>query len=161
MEQKDFINTSKVIDEFGAYILELYKNHLQDEGWINGELYQGATYNIQMKGDIYIIELSLAEYWKYIENGRQAGAKMPPISSIENWINVKKILPKPITLKSGKEVIPSTKSLAFLIARKIGRDGIAAKPYLKVSIKDAQTRYIDKIKTALAKDISTYLLDQS
>ena len=51
-------------------------------------------------------------YSQQLETGRRAG-KFPPISSIEDWIRQKGITPIEISISS----------LAFLIARKIAREG--------------------------------------
>lgn len=56
--------------------------------------------------------LTGAEYSYYADNGRRPG-KRPPIDTIEKWINDKQIRLDNI----------SVRSLAFLIARKIGREG--------------------------------------
>ena len=55
---------------------------------------------------------STMKYFTVLETGRKPG-KRPPISVIEQWIKDKPIVPDGI----------STRSLAFLIARKIGEEG--------------------------------------
>jgi hypothetical protein len=58
------------------------------------------------------------EGWKYIEvisGGREPGKKAPPVGKIMEWIDVK----KGINVKSGRK-----KSLAFIIAKRIGERGI-------------------------------------
>lgn len=52
------------------------------------------------------------DYWVFVNEGRKAG-KRPPMASIEKWIKQ-----KPIALKDISET-----QLAFLIARKIGKEG--------------------------------------
>lgn len=59
-----------------------------------------------------LIIFSSMKYFTVLETGRKPG-KRPPISVIEQWIKDKPIIPDGI----------STKSLAFLIARKIGEEG--------------------------------------
>lgn len=55
------------------------------------------------------------DYAKYLEYGRTAG-KFPPRQAIEDWIEVKKGLPEIFYEKK--------KQMAFVIARKIAREGI-------------------------------------
>jgi len=58
------------------------------------------------------------EGWKYIEvisGGREPGKKAPPVGKIMEWIDAK----KGINVKSGRK-----KSLAFIIAKRIGERGI-------------------------------------
>jgi hypothetical protein len=56
-----------------------------------------------------------ASHSEFLENGRSAGG-FPPRSAIENWIETKQGLPAIFREKK--------KQFAFLIARKIARDGI-------------------------------------
>lgn len=58
------------------------------------------------------------EGWKYIEvisGGREPGKKAPPVGKIMEWIDAK----RGINVKSGRK-----KSLAFIIAKRIGERGI-------------------------------------
>jgi hypothetical protein len=59
-----------------------------------------------------LVIFSSMKYFTVLETGRKPG-KRPPINVIEQWINDKPIIPDGI----------STRSLAFLIARKIGEEG--------------------------------------
>jgi len=57
------------------------------------------------------------EGWKYIEvisGGRQPGKKAPPVSKIMQWMDARKI-----KAKKGR-----TRSLAYIIAKRIGEKGI-------------------------------------
>lgn len=155
METKvDYKNTMQVLTEFGNAIIDSYKEKLGSKGYQDGKLFnnivlKGVTEN---KGN-FTISIDLKEYWKYIEYGRRAGAKRPPIEVIEKWIDVKEIKSRPLTLKSGKTIIPNTKSLAFIIARSISRKGIKPRPYMKNSIDEMKKIFIERIKDAIAKDL--------
>ena len=63
-----------------------------------------------------VIELLLNNYVKYIESGRKAGSKFPPIEAIREW--AKK--------KLGKQ----DNSTIFLIRRAIAEDGIKPRPFM-------------------------------
>ena len=63
-----------------------------------------------------VIELLLNNYVKYIESGRKAGSKFPPIKPIREW--AKK--------KLGKQ----DNSTIFLIRRAIAEDGIKPRPFM-------------------------------
>ena len=123
----------------------------------NGELYKTISYSVSTGTGGWVVTISLADYWKYVEYGRRPG-KMPPVSAIENWINVKQIIPHSMTLKSGKTVIPTIPQLSFLIARSIGRRGIAPKPLFQKSFEAAKQQFIQVIKDAITQDIKENLL---
>jgi hypothetical protein len=115
------------------------------------------------------VDISLLDYWKYIEYGRKAG-KFPPLQSIEEWIKVKGIQPMTRTQASVKRWtqhrgrirrndgrIPSIKSLAFLIGRKIKEEGIQPRPILATAIDDTYRRFEAAIIEAMTQDITQEL----
>ena len=154
MVTNNFPNLTKVLNDFGKGLVENYKSELAAEG-INasGELGNSLKYIIDdsTKGRIEV-NLELLEYWKYIENGRKAG-KWPPISAIKRWIEVKPVLPRPMA--NGK--LPTNDQLAYLIARKIGLEGITPQPILKQSVDSVMDVMMEFIEEALAKDIQAEL----
>ena len=158
MTASDFKHTMKALNDFGDFIITNYKSQLEAEQMNNGELNSTISYSVSTFSSGWLISVSLADYWKYIENGRRAGAKMPPVSAIENWINVKQIIPHSMTLKSGKTVIPTIPQLSFLIARSIGQRGIPPKPLFKNSFEAAKQQFIQVIKDAITQDIKENLL---
>ena len=157
MTASDFRHTMKALNDFGNFIITTYKSQLEAEKMNNGELYKKISYSVSTGTGGWVISVSLADYWKYVEYGRRPG-KMPPVSAIENWINVKQIVPHSMTLKSGKTVIPTIPQLSFLIARSIGRRGIAPKPLFKNSFEAAKQQFIQVIKDAITQDIKESLV---
>ena len=157
MTASDFRHTMKALTEFGQKIVDNYKAELQACNYQDGQLYRTLSYSVKMDNSSWLISISLEEYWKYIEYGRRPG-KMPPVSAIENWIKVKQILPRPLTLKSGKSVVPTIPQLSFLIARKIGRDGIPARPLFKQSFEEAKREFLRIIEEAVLADIKESLV---
>ena len=158
MTASDFRHTMKALNDFGNFIITTYKSQLEAEQMNNGELYRTISYSVSTGTGGWVISVSLADYWKYIENGRRAGAKMPPLEVIEKWIDVKQIKPHAMTLKSGKTVIPTPPQLPFLIARSIGKKGIPPKPLFKNSFEAAKQQFIQVIKDAITQDIKENLI---
>ena len=158
MTASDFKHTMKALNDFGNFIITNYKSELEAEQMNNGELYRTISYSVSTDNSGWVISVSLADYWKYIENGRRAGAKMPPVSAIENWVKVKQIIPHSMTLNSGKTVVPTIPQLSFLIARSIGRRGIPPKPLFKNSFEAAKQQFIQVIKDAITQDIKENLI---
>ena len=157
MTANDFKHTMKALNDFGKVIIDNYKSQLEAEQMNNGELYRTISYSVSTGTGGWVISVSLADYWKYVEYGRRPG-KMPPVSAIENWINVKQIVPHSMTLKSGKTVIPTIPQLSFLIARSIGRRGIAPKPLFQKSFEAAKQQFMQVIKDAITQDIKENLI---
>lgn len=143
------------IQQLANGIVEQYRKVLADEG-INASstLSNTADVVVELNGDMVVISLQLEEYWKYVEYGRRPG-KMPPIDNIKDWIKVKPIIPD---ARTGK--IPSAEQLAFLIARKIGREGIPARhPINKTVYTDVTEQIIDAIKAEIVTQLKQQLLD--
>lgn len=69
---------------------------------------------------------------------------MPPVEVIKRWMIIKNIQPR-----NG-----SVNSTAYLISRSISKRGIKALPFLR-NIKVDLDNYIDDIKTAINKDLTT------
>lgn len=145
----DFKNTISVLNDFGKFLVEEYKDQLILNN-VNASdvLYNSVKYTINNKGQYFEVNLSLEHYWKYVENGRKPG-KWPPISAIEKWIEIKPVLPRPMS--NGK--LPTNEQLAFLIARKIGLEGIAPRPLLQQSINEVWRVMKEFLEEALAKDM--------
>lgn len=91
--------------------------------------------------------MEMAEYWKYVENGRKSG-KFPPISAIREWVKVKPVMPRPY---NGK--LPTENQLAFLIARSIANKGIRPRPIFKDSIDDLMQYLENGLEDAFTKDV--------
>ena len=105
-----------VVEEYA----NLYRAAIEETGHNASGQLKNFKVDIEVDDRFFTVVFELEDYWKYLENGRAAG-KMPPIDAILNWIRVKPIVPIAV---SGK--VPSANQLAFLIARKIGRDGTPA-----------------------------------
>ena len=159
-------NLHRVLNEFGEELVNQYIINLHTRS-IN------ATYNLAdsvryevHSGDRWMaVDISLLEYWKYVEYGRKAG-KFPPLSSIEEWIKVKGIQPMTYTQASVKRWtqhkgvirrndgrIPSIKSLAYLIGRKIKEEGIQPRPILTTAIDEVYRRFDEAINEAVTQDL--------
>jgi hypothetical protein len=67
------------------------------------------------------------KYGRYVEYGRKPG-KMPPISALEPWVRLK--------LKA-----KNPRAVAFLIARKIGAEGVKARPFMAPGAKKAEPKF--------------------
>jgi hypothetical protein len=145
------------LQPFADKILTLYKQALQNKGIdASGTLSQTASSTIEIDGTKLIISLNLEPYWKYVEYGRRAG-KMPPIDAIARWITIKPIVPNPI---NGR--VPDTRQLAFLIARKIGREGIEGrKPITEMVYSDTVETMLNDIKSAIVGQLKEQLLNEA
>ena len=135
-------------------IADIYRSELS-KSTATGNLQNFQTI-IDINDTTFQVSFELADYWKYVEYGRRAG-KMPPIDAIEGWVKIKPVVPNAI---NGK--VPSSRQLAFLIARKIGREGIPAKRPLEATLySDVTEQVIQDIKNEIIRQLNNYLLGQT
>ena len=146
-----FSRTEALLNSFSNTLISRYREHISE--YASGKLYKTIDYSITSKSDSYLVTINLEEYWKFIEKGRRAGAKIPPVSAIENWIKIRKIIPRPVTLKSGKQRVPTVQQLAYVIARSIARKGIAPRPFMRESIEDTMKDFQSKLSAVIREDV--------
>lgn len=151
----EFANTQKVLNEYARKLIAQYRDNLTaDNSIARGALYNNITYKVNAGVQAFEVVITLEDYWKYVENGRRAGAKMPPINAIEEWITVKPIIP---TIDS-KGRLPTVRQLAYLIARSISIKGIPAKRGFQKAFDSLLTELYANLRNALVADVKPYLL---
>lgn len=131
-------------------LLARYKTAITNNGHTaSGNLASTASYKVEVSGQYIELIFVLQDYWKYLENGTKP--HFPPIDAIEKWIIAKPIIPRAI---SGR--VPSTRQLAFLIARGISEHGTKSTKLLQNTIynsNDLIDKMVDEITKQLEKEI--------
>lgn len=145
-----FPNLAAVLEEYGAAICAAYRDELTARGKnASGILGNTVRYIVKRETSAYAVDLSLADYWQYVEYGRRPG-KYPPPDKILEWVRIKPVIPRP--LSNGK--LPTEKQLAFLVGRKIAREGIAPTPALTAASNMTFDQFLSRIGDALSADLS-------
>lgn len=112
------------------------------------ELKDKISFQVQIGSKTFDIAFLGPEYWKWANYGRGPG-KMPPSAPIEKWIEKRGILPR-----SGHDTPTARKGLAFVIRRKIGKEGTHGSHFLEKSLQDQADHWFDEITNAIAQDIT-------
>ena len=149
----EFNRVQKVLTDFVELMRDGYKERLASEG-INasGSLSNSVTANVELDGTVFEVSLTLNEYWKYIEGGRpptQNNGNGELRRNILQWIKVKPVLPTPF---NGK--LPTEEQLAYLISRKIHREGYEGKEPLKKTFEEVEDMLKSDLEIAFAEDIA-------
>ena len=131
----------------------------------SGTLEKSLAYRLKIKGKEINVSIyakgKASKYFLARENGRRAGATPPPVSAILDWMRI-----KPIKLRdkeSGKFQKPTEalkKQVAFLIARKIGRDGIKGWKAFDYAFENIWDEYESKVVEAYGKDFNAVIENQ-
>lgn len=139
------------IREIAKELLERYRKEIEDTGHnASGNLQSSSSYRCIINGTSLEVWFSLPDYWIYLENG--TNPHFPPVSAIERWITVKRIVPY-----AANNRIPTTKQLAFLIARGISKKGTPATKLLQNTIdssEDLIELMIDKLADMIEEQLN-------
>ena len=164
MELMDFSRTEAVLNELAEEIRRNYREHLMDEGHFTTlgsevRLVDSIKAEVTFDGQSFVGTLEMNDYWKYVEEGLQPDGKYgnpgwKAYPFISRWIEIKPVIPYPDS--NGR--IPSPKSLAYLITRKIKEDGIEGTHDLEKTKDAIIPFYVEKIQEALAEDLAGYIL---
>ena len=140
----------RIIQNWGNELIAQMQNRLRSNKTnASSSLSQSVEPNIKSREGGYNLTILMNDYWLYVENGRKAG-KMPPIKNIYEWIQNKAPLQAKIADSPNK--IAATKSLAYVIARKISKKGTKAQPFISPSLNQVTTQ-------ELGRRIGQYIAD--
>ena len=155
-----FDNLRAVLEEFAQEFKDQYRAGLLSHGRFTqyGEdrLVDSVDANqvsamIQEGDEAWTVTINLNEYWKYVENDTRP--HWPPPSAILRWVEIKPVLPHPDA--NGR--IPSPRSLAYLIGRKISREGTTGSHDFKTAQETTIERFRVRIRVAMVRDVQNYV----
>lgn len=155
-----FDNTLRVLDEYRAMVISIYKEKLQmDDHVATGNLMNNITYIINRGGRAIEVDLRLADYWKYVENDTKP--HYPPISAILDWVKVKfQGNPPNAATYSGK--LPSVETLekqfAYMVQHKIGEKGTEGTHDLQQTLQEVNQMFEYKIGEAITQDLDDTMI---
>lgn len=127
----------KIVKSIANDILSIARMILESNNLINdkvgrntiapdSELYKTLKVVSTNNGDI-VFDMMLNDYLVFIESGRRAGAKFPPVEPIVRWAR--------------QRGIPTDNSTIYLIRRAISRDGIKPRPFLAYIFDELDERW--------------------
>jgi hypothetical protein len=145
-------NLEKALDEFGReFIKELTTQLLNADKKATGDLINSLDYQVVETIDGFMLNILSSPYLNYVDKGRKPGIA-PPSSKFIKWIDARNIKWKD---KKGK-IIPK-ESVAFLIARSIGRKGIKPTNVIQKTINNIFTNKQKILEQAAIKDIEALI----
>lgn len=140
----------RIVQNWGNELIAQMQNRLRiNKTNATSSLSQSIEPQIKGTQRGYRLTVLMEDYWQYVEEGRKPG-KMPPIKNIYEWIRYKR--PIQDKIQQSPDKIAATKSLAYVIARKIGQKGTKAQPFVTPSLKQVTTQ-------TLAQRIGRYIAD--
>lgn len=190
-DEIEWTSLLRVLREMAEAIKQQAINYLAEDGSnASRTLTNSIDYEYGIDDNHYWIDIYLEDYWKYVNDGRNAG-KMPPVEKIKQWILIKPIQPELPSVRSlaywirgsikkrkgfappvkaledwiNKKGLqrslarnyPSVESLAWAIAKNIGKKGTKGTHFLDRAVEIVQKAYADKIADAIQSDLEYWL----
>lgn len=152
MELIDLTELQQVLQEFAEDIRDRYRDVLAKNDHIaSRKLVDSIKTQVEVGENYYEVTMTLEDYWKYVEYDTKP--HFPPPDAILKWIQIKPVIPRPDA--NGR--IPTQKQLAFLIGRKIAREGTTGTHDLEQTKEDILPWWKEQISKALGHDIENYI----
>lgn len=135
----------KELERFRDYVIDVSKANLKRLKKADGKLYKSLKGNVKTMPNSISIEFAMEDYGVFQDAGVSGTkkkyntpysykSKMPPVKAFDKWLVRKGIAPR----EKGK--FASRKSLAFLIARSVFRNGIKPSLFFTKPFEDAYKR---------------------
>lgn len=144
------------LTQYGTRIIERIKERLQEQDKLaSGDLYNSISFDVEVEGGIVSLNVYANDYFKWVDQGRPPG-KQPPMWKILKWTDNRGIHPRSTGIPQRSFGLPrADRSLAFLIARKIGMEGIKPANILSTTIEEVN----DPMVTDLTAIITQAIVD--
>lgn len=155
-----FDNLRAVLEEFAQEFKDQYRAGLLEHGrytqYGRDRLIDSVDANtvqamIREGDEAWTVSINLNDYWKYVEE--DTAPHWPPPAAILRWVEIKPVIPRP----DSRGRIPSPRSLAFLIGRKISKFGTEGSHDFKAAQETTIDRFRTRIRLAMVKDVQNYV----
>jgi len=141
---------NKILEQYkDTIVAQLKSKIISDDKVATGDLEKSITGIVEGTS----ISIFASEYWYVVNYGRKPGKKMPPIRPIMDWMKVRGIE----TNKKNKDGQPSKKgnrTLAWVIAKKIGDEGIQGTNFFWETVNSIVPLITKDIEDSYLKDIN-------
>jgi len=143
----------RIVQNWGNEVIANMRNNLRrNNALASKNLYQQIEAMPTFTPQGANLKIQMLEYWQFVEYGRRAG-KMPPVSALIEYVQNKRELQTKIA--NARDRIAATKSLAYVIARKIGREGTKAQPFVQPALTQQTLQTLsDRLGQYLADSIT-------
>jgi hypothetical protein len=129
----DILSPRQVLESYEKKFIDALHKSLEKHDRISGGvLFQSVTAITKIYGQKVTLEISMADYWRWVDEGRKKGGKQPPPDAMLKFIRNRGITPslikknKALKKKDRKPINKDAqyRTLAFLIGRSIKKNGI-------------------------------------
>ena len=73
----------QILENYKQKIIDVFVKSLEDNNKVaRGLLQQSISVEVKAFATNMVIEVSMLDYWKYVDEGRKKGGKMPPMEAM-------------------------------------------------------------------------------
>lgn len=159
---------AEVLENFASYFQnKLQENMMRNKSNASGNLVNSFQTEVKIGDDSYEVGIYLEDYWYYVNSGRgpsKNAGNGTLLEKIKEWIKVKKIVPHVGVIRTGKQAgkqyLPTVEQLAYLITRKIHREGYKGTHFFDQAKADSIEYFQESIDLAIREDVESWVLEQ-
>lgn len=155
VEDMTWEHTLDVLNRYGERLVALYRENMEESGRpASGRLADSlrTTVSLENGGRTLAVDLSLLDYWKYIEGG--TGPHWVPIAALKEWVRVKPVLPRPGSLPPRLTLEQQQDRIAYAVRWKIHEEGTEGKNDLERSLDEVWAEFQEAIGDAVSADLA-------
>jgi len=152
-----------VLQDYSQKFIDAIHSSLErNDRLASGVLWQSVKAPVKVMGQTVVMEITMDDYWRWVNDGRKAGGKQPPpqamlkhianrgisTAKIQNFYKNKKGL----QIKRKKPISPqkARNTLAFLIGRSIKKKGIKPTNFLDEVL---ESDLVTEMESAISKSL--------
>lgn len=136
---------NKILEKYKNTLVSQLKGRISSDGKIaTGNLHNSISGIVEGKS----ISIFASEYWYVVNYGRKPGSTRPPIRPILEWMKIKGIQ---------ESTEKKTKSLAWVIAKKIGDEGIQGTNFFWETVNSIVPLITKEIEQSYLEDLNNKL----
>ncbi len=148
----DFRNTAAVLEEYARQVEALYGESISRNGRIaTGSLLSSVHVDVKRGARVIAVDFNAAKYWEYVENDTEP--HWPPVDAIRKWVEIKLALPSAYASGRPFPRDAAIRSTAFLVGRKIAREGTKGSHDLEETLRQVNAAYYQRLTDALVEDV--------
>lgn len=142
----------EVLNEFADQVIQKARENLDANGTnASNTLYDTMEKIVEVGDDYYKVSLSLADYWRYVEEG--TGPQHLPDARPQFWPKIEP-LKEWVQIKPG---VPKDSAFAYAVRGKIHASGTTAQPFLEPAKDEVLNRFEELINQAIEADVADYI----
>ena len=148
-----FPTVEQVLRQYAEFFHNDYEQRLiAHDRYASGGLIESIRTRVVVGSESVDVVCNLRDYWKWVENDTRP--HWPPPDVLRRWVEIKPTIPKPADSLERERFI---KSLAYLVGRKISREGTKGTHDMEEAKKLSLDTFRAEISRALGRDVINYI----